>query len=107
VIVVWALRAGIGPDGLLDRLAASIPLGRAHFHHHDVRRQGPDHGYGFEAVSRLTDHLDIRLVLEEAGQALPEYGLVIDEDDFDHFSIVHWRALSWVKRIIHHCVIVH
>ena len=40
--------------------------------------------YGHASIGGLTDHLDIRLDLQQESDALTNEGLVIHEQDFDH-----------------------
>jgi hypothetical protein len=70
------------------RLGGDVPgrLDPAHLRHvqihdDDVRSCLPNEPYCLEAVGRLAEHLDARLLLEQVPEARPEEIVVVDEDD--------------------------
>src|SRR5690606_17509494 len=50
----------------------------------DVRLLLVDRGQSLFAILGHSNHLDVRLEVEEAGERSPHHGLVLGEDDSDH-----------------------
>ena len=66
---------------LADHTGRLQPVHSRHVdvHEHDIRRQRPGQIYGLTAVSRLTDQLNVRRLLQDVPQFIPHEPMVIRE----------------------------
>jgi hypothetical protein len=66
----------------------------AHVHQHHVGAQPAGQRDCFDAVDRLTDHLDVALGLQDQAEAAPDQGLVVGDEHPDPGRVGHGAAAS-------------